>query len=630
MKLSIIIPYFNTEKFTRELLECLDRQMQPEVEVILVDDGSEIPFKADYDWLKIKRKKNGGASSARNKGLDLAAGEYIAFIDSDDLVADNYIDTILRKIREEQFDYCYMSWKTMPGRWSCQVKLNSIDDEFPAFNLCVWNRIYKADLIGSLRFNTKKAIAEDAEFIRKIKEHGKKAFISDFMYLYRSELHGSLTQRFAEGRLDMNRIVYNIFHVTPDMTHLIDEFKEADKDSEVILMTMKNEIPELAEYAMVMAPDKIKGTELRGEPTKLFTKIVKPEHIQVVIWTRETFTIGGIETFTYNFCKHMHKYYDIVVMYEKMDGGRISRLEAFVECRRYMKGQTVTCDTVIVNRITDTVPDEIVYKQRIQMVHACKMMEQWTVPAADHVVAVSEVAAKTFPELKEFTVINNMTWHDPEDSALLLISATRTQTFEKGMKRMADFGRLLEKRGIPFVWLYFADGPIRGAAQNMIQMPPTMDIQPFIQAADYLVQLSDAEGFCYSIVEALEAGTPVLTTPIPVLEEIGFEDGVNGYTLPFVITDDLKLDRILLRSLKGFEYKYDNEARVKQWRKILGNTKPKRKYNPKDKIMVRIVKPYYDMYLSRDMRPGEQILMVKDRAEIVSDAGYGVITGGRA
>ena len=118
MKLSIIIPYYNAENYTKQLLECLDRQMDPEVEVILIDDGSDEPYKADYEWLKIRRKKNGGASTARNKGLDLAQGEYVAFIDADDLVADNYIKTILQKIQEEQFDYCYLSWKTLPGRWS--------------------------------------------------------------------------------------------------------------------------------------------------------------------------------------------------------------------------------------------------------------------------------------------------------------------------------------------------------------------------------------------------------------------------------------------------------------------------------------------------------------------------------
>ena len=87
--------------------------------------------------------------------------------------------------------------------------------------------------------------------------------------------------------------------------------------------------------------------------------------------------------------------------------------------------------------------------------------------------------------------------------------------------------------------------------------------------ADYVVQLSDEESFCYTIVEALELGIPVLTTPLNVLEEIGFEDGEYGYTLPYNIDDSIDVNEIAQCKLKGFEYKYNNSKRIKQWRKIL-------------------------------------------------------------
>ena len=135
IKLSIIIPYYNCKEYTDELLSCLDKQITDEVEVILIDDGSKIPYSTKYEWIKIIRQENGGASVARNTGLDSASGEYIAFIDADDMVAENYISAILGKIAEEQFDYCYLSWKTLPGGWNCQVKLKSVEDKFPPYNL---------------------------------------------------------------------------------------------------------------------------------------------------------------------------------------------------------------------------------------------------------------------------------------------------------------------------------------------------------------------------------------------------------------------------------------------------------------------------------------------------------------
>ena len=98
MKLSIIIPYYNVKPYTDELLDCLAPQIREDVEVILIDDGSKEPYKTQYEWCKVYRQKNKGVSSARNKGLDLATGEYIAFIDSDDIVAGDYINRLFSKM----------------------------------------------------------------------------------------------------------------------------------------------------------------------------------------------------------------------------------------------------------------------------------------------------------------------------------------------------------------------------------------------------------------------------------------------------------------------------------------------------------------------------------------------------
>ena len=628
MKLTIIIPFYNSEEYTKPLLECLDRQMEPGVEVILIDDGSDTPFKPDYKWLTVKRKRNGGAASARNKGLDMAKGEYVAFIDSDDLVADNYIHTVLQKIAEG-FDYCYMSWKTLPGGWNYQVRLTSVNDKFPHFNLCVWNRIYKRSVIGNIRFNTKKQVAEDAQFIREVGETGKKTFIGEYMYYYRHDGHDCLSTRIASGLIDMNRIVYHIPNVTKSMDYLIKEFEEADKTSEVILMTYKNEIPELEKHAMVIIPpEKIKGTELRGEPTPLFTKIERPEDFQVIIWTAKTLNIGGIETFIYNFCRQMAKYYDILVLYDEIDPVQLDRLAEVVECRKNNPKKVLRCDTIIVNRITDDVPLNVKCKQKVQMVHACKLDPKWSVPNADETVAVSNVVAESF-ELSKYNVINNMTWPQEVPNPLILVSATRTKTLEKGQKRMVAFAKLLESRKIPYIWLCFTDGGIKGATDSMICLKPTLNILPYIKMADYLVQLSDAEGFCYSIVEAFEVGTPVIVTPIDVLPEIGFEDMINGYMVPFEITEEIDTDMIVNKRLKGFKYEYDNEKRVAQWKALLGKKKPKHKYRPDDMPKCRIIRNYFDTAFNRAMVAGEIVRMSHARAQLVKDAGYCEYIGGK-
>lgn len=624
MKLSIIIPAFNAEPYITELLDVLMPQVTKEVEVLVIDDGSDKPFETKHKEIKVFRKANGGAASARNMGLDKAKGEYIAFIDADDIVDKEYISRILGKIEEEAPDYIYLSWCTLPGGWQCNVTLKSIKDEFPSFNLCVWNRIYKRDLIGRTRFNEKKLIAEDAEFIRLVETKGKKkAFIPVPVYFYRSDCPDSLTKRFAKGELDTKRIVYYLPHITKGMKSLVHEVKEADKEAEVIIMTNKNELPELSRYSMIVEPQRMKGTELRGEYTYLFEKITLPIKTQVVIYTAKTFHIGGIETWIYNFCQNMKEYYDIMVLYEEADIEQMTRLSKIVRTMQ-RNGQKIMCDTLIINRITDRVPDEISYKKTVQMIHSMKLSEAWSIPTGrNEYIAVSKAVKKSFGV---GTVIHNMSYQDSEKKALLLVSATRLSTFEKGLNRMMSLAAGMEENDIPYIWLIFSDTKPQGMTQSMVWLPPRLNIKPYIEKADYLVQLSDQEGFCYSIIEAWEMGTPVITTPIEVLDEIGFAEGVNGYRVPFDMKN-INFDK-LLEVPDMMPQHFSNKKQVEQWRKVLGDTQPKRDYNPKRNVVIQATQEYYDTELKRTIRAGEKYVVTLERANKIKAAGFAIIREG--
>ena len=197
IKLSIIIPYYNTLKATEELIEILNPQLNDKVEVIIINDGSvEKIDHLKHKHIKIINQKNGGVSKARNKGLDEARGEYIAFIDSDDKVADNYIETILEKTKEN-WDYCLISWKAI-GKLKGEYIINN---QPPKWNTSIWNCIYKKELIGSKRFNVKKQIAEDEDFNNRVRK-GKKANITDIMYIYNSGREGSLTDLYSKGKIE--------------------------------------------------------------------------------------------------------------------------------------------------------------------------------------------------------------------------------------------------------------------------------------------------------------------------------------------------------------------------------------------------------------------------------------------
>ena len=133
MKLSIIIPAYNAEPYINELIDCLESQINNDVEVIVVDDGSKKPFKTDKEWVNVYRKRNGGVSSARNMGIEKSIGEYISFIDADDLVAEDYVKQICSKM---PFDFLEMSWKSLPGGIQYSAKLNTENDRLKNPSAC--------------------------------------------------------------------------------------------------------------------------------------------------------------------------------------------------------------------------------------------------------------------------------------------------------------------------------------------------------------------------------------------------------------------------------------------------------------------------------------------------------------
>lgn len=622
MKLSIIIPAYNPKGYLTELLKCLKPQFTSDVEIIVIDDGSE-PKVEVPKFVKLIRKDNGGVSSARNAGIDAAKGDYVAFVDADDLVTDDYIKQIFDKI-DEGCDYIWLSWKTTGNGWRATVLLKSVDDKFPPDNLCVWNRVYKREMIGDIRFNTKKLIAEDAEFIRLVETKGyKKGFIGKPIYLYRSDTPNSLSKRFVSGELETKRVVYYFNRVTSDMTYLLDEFAKDNKEAEVILMTRDNQIPELKQYAMVIPPRRIRATERKGEPCNLIEIIEPPTRTQVVLWTHYSNEIGGIETFIYYFAKTMAKYYDLIILYDTMFPKQIERVSMVAECRANNPKHIIECDTIIVNRIVDPIPANIHYKQSIQMVHGAKINYASVPQDRTKTVCVSDYVKKTWGELaKDATVIHNIIALDkPKTEPLMFVTASRLDAKDKGLNRMIALGRIMDEHNIPYIWICFSNVNGNGDyPKGMVFMKPTLDITSWIAKADYLVQLSDEEAFCYSLVEALSLGTAVITTPLDVLNEIGVEDNQNGYIVPFDVDVDYDVRKFL--NVPEFEYAFNNSSVVKKWRKILGNTKPTHSYVPEEKVQIECTGAYYDTVLSRHINKGERIWVSRSRADVIIKAGY--------
>lgn len=554
-RLSIIIPYYNAERYVGYLLDSIEPQITPEIEVILVDDGSSPAFANERSWLKVYRKDNGGVSSARNMGLDLAKGAYVAFVDADDILSDKYIQNVFEAIKDDP-DTVYLSWKSIDGRFGKTIE--SETDEFNPYNRCVWNRVFKREYIAGMRFNERMPVAEDDDFLNRLPVPKSKTYVPVPVYFYRAGVKGGLTDRKLNGEFD------NI------------QVSEQSKEDPAILT-------------------------------------------QVVVYCGNTAVIGGVETFIYEFCKEMHEYYDILVLYtDKMDGRQIIRLSEYVQVKKN-DGKLIECNKAINIRLTDVMPRNVKYKELIQMSHTCQLASSgkwhWEIKKNyDKLVFVSQAAANSFADQNlEYQVIPNLTEREKPKKTLLLVSACRL-TWEKGEERMYSLAEQFRRKNIPFVWLVFSNQPLKRVIPGVVHCPTTLDVRGYFPKADYVVQLSDVESFCYTLVEALELGTPVLTTPLSVLPEIGFVEGENGYTLPFDM-NDVDVEKIYKDIPSFFPVPCKNSMIIKQWRKLLGNTKPTHSYTPGDDfIEVVAIQNYTDLELQRYVPMGEKLTMRKERA----------------
>lgn len=625
MKLSIIIPYYNKEPYTSELLDVLAPQMTKDIECVLIDDGSKKPFKTTHKWCKVIRLDNQGCSHARNVGLESTTGEYVQFIDADDLVPEYFIETLLAKIEKTKAEVIDFSWKSLSDKGTQHNNVLKSDNDHLT-NPSVCTRCLKRSFIGNVRFNEQKDSTEDEDFSRKLgilfRNDIKKVSIPEYMYFYRTYVENSKIKLYKEGLMKTKRIIYYYDHVKANMNDLFNEIKREDVHNEVILMTNKCDMPGLLYYCQIMKPCSCWAHELRGQHFGLCDIIIPPIKTDVVMYCSYGHKIGGIETFFYEWCMAMKDRYKILFLYDVMDPVQLERLGRIVPVMKN-SGSKISCDTVILNRLIDSVPKNIEYKKTVQVCHCCIQKDYKLPKNRDYLVNVSKAAKLSWgEEAKKGIVINNIC-RKTSKKALIFVSATRIGATDKGDNdsRFIKLVHMLNESGIPFVWLNFCDYPLNNPPRNFVNMDTSLNIQDYIARADYLVQLSDVEAYSYSVLEALINNTAVICTPVPSFVEQGVKDGVNGYIVPF----DMSFDVNKLLEVPEFTYKYDNEKLIKKWVRIL-DAKPVRK--PVKRVEVKVLSEYFDLELQKQMNVDDTEKMPEERARYLQGIGYVRIRGG--
>ena len=343
------------------------------------------------------------------------------------------------------------------------------------------------------------------------------------------------------------------------------------------------------------------------------------EHLDIILYTSYLHCIGGIETFILNFIDmfdtlgHKSSRDSIGIICPQLDIAMKTRLEPRVKI--LAAGYPVSCDTLIMIRQKDVIPRYVDFQKSIRMCHSCKSSPSDTILSdCDMLVHVSEASKQSYQSKGE--VIHNPLLKDP-NKALIFVSATRIPARDKGENadRMLKLAQKLEAEKLPFLWFNFSDAPLKNAPRNLINVGKMQDLQQYIAKADYLVQLSDHEGFGYSVLEALVSGTAVLCTEFETVHELGIEDGKNGYIVPF----DLDFDLRKLWNVPKFEYFYNNVEIYNQWEKLIKTKTPERR---KETVRVKVVVRYKDLALNEWLVPGTIERFTKERAEYLQDKGY--------
>jgi len=224
VKISIIVPVYNVEKYIQKCLESLINQTLKDIEIILVNDGStdnsveiiNLYQKKDNRIILINQKNN-GQGSARNKGLEIAQGTYISFVDSDDYIEINMLEKMYKLATKEKADICFCNQKRVNEKYQITgydtLNINgkfgniSTNSNLLLLNMGPCNKIYKNTFLkkNNLKFPITKLLwYEDLPFVAETILNAKKiCWTDDYLYNYLQRDNSTMNNTNIKKNLDI-------------------------------------------------------------------------------------------------------------------------------------------------------------------------------------------------------------------------------------------------------------------------------------------------------------------------------------------------------------------------------------------------------------------------------------------
>lgn len=335
-----------------------------------------------------------------------------------------------------------------------------------------------------------------------------------------------------------------------------------------------------------------------------------------LFYFRQLNNIGGVESWLFYLSK-MFKQYDLTVTYKSGDVGQLLRLEQNIRCVQWDGKQTFSCKKLFVNYNTEILDyvkaDEVIYmihSDYESLIKSGQMKSSFPQALAEETrinryVAVSQLTRDAFYRVTGIQpeVCYNPLVLDPSKKVIRLCSAQR-MTKEKGKLRIEQLLMSLEKychlNDTDFQWDIFTKADPSLNSNRVHFRHPDLEVNRLVEQYDYFVALSDNEGYCYSVVEALARGVPCVVTPCPVFKELGLND-TNSITLEFDCSNVYEVvEKMFDLHLKGFQY----QAPACNLERFLALEETS--YQPPviktaniAEVTVQCMRPYFDVQLNK-------------------------------
>lgn len=271
-KVSVIVPVYNVEPYLERCILSLQEQTYKNIEIILVDDGSQDScgeicdkYAVEDSRIIVIHKKNGGLSDARNVGIEKAGGQYLCFVDSDDFVHATFIQILLESCLkyECKISKCNIfststdeniyskKYKSIKEKiYTAESYLQCINRVNGGFSVC--NKLFSRELFEDIRFPVGK-LHEDVAVIYKLVAYAEKIVeVDSNLYFYYNNENSITKSKIKVNRLDELDFRMELFEFCMDKKWVRAAEKNADATYKIVMDYEMRNIEEFQDYQAFM------------------------------------------------------------------------------------------------------------------------------------------------------------------------------------------------------------------------------------------------------------------------------------------------------------------------------------------------------------------------------------------